>query len=688
MTSIPCINVQDYGAVGDGTTDDTVHIQAALDDAIDQGQILYIPAGSYRIEAPLKIRVADYDGAFGPGPRILGAGSGHTTILTGADNGAAFDLDGGLFFTADTHAADPTLDHISVDANQLTTGWHVFGPGIPAGATVQTIVSGTEVDLSANATATANTQEMVYRFRAMLGATIQGLTIRPYGSPTDATAIRLRAGYQIKISDVHIIDMSGDGIEIVGLYGDAFGSDTCNMIELEQVRIENCAGWGIRAVCAEDVNELSFLRLQQVFIHECGTANDRSISAMTAANPVAVTSTAHGLTTGDTIMIFEAAGGSFIYLNGRRFTVTVTGANSFTLDGVDGTSFGSYTASSGTVLDYSGGMIWKGQILTLDQCAFTQNENIALFIPGQDGLAQSATLESTTFENNKRRSLYCSGIDAFKARSLQLYNSSAGVAKVGFEFTCSFLPSYSLQKIDIDGVVVRATSDNNPYTAFKLTLEGEVTLNDHRIRNVVWENFGWTGQIGFDGWTFDPIPNECRLIEDSGAILLIPDFAKGGNKVPYRQAYGGASLALFKTGPWVAIKMRGTGLPRTLTGTNDEGGALTSNTTYNVYLYDSGNLPALGLSTTAPVLDTASGYPVKSGDESRYFVGRWRIQDQVSPLPPAFLSGAAANWLNPTQIGGGWYWTNASGKAMVKAGTTHASLPSSDTDGTVVGTQS
>jgi hypothetical protein len=609
MTSIPCINVQDYGAVGDGTTDDTVHIQAALDDAIDQGQILYFPAGAYRIEAPLKIRVAEFQSAFGPGPRILGAGSGHTTILTGADSGAAFDLDGGLFFTADTHAADPTLDHISVDANQLTTGGHVFGPGIPAGATVQTIVSGTEVDLSANATATANTQEMVYRFRAMLGATIQGLTIRPYGSPTDATAIRLRAGYQIKISDVHIIGMSGNGIEIVGLYGDAFGSDTCNMIELEQVRIENCAAWGISAVCAEDVNELSFLRLQQVFIHECGS-------------------------------------------------------------------------SSANMPPPSGGMIWKGQILNLDQCAFTQNENVALFIPGEAGLAQSASLTATTFENNKRKSLYCSGIDAFKARGIQLYNSSAGVATVGLEFIAGGSPANPLQKIDIDGVVVRATSHNNPFTAFKLTLESEVTLNDHRIRNVVWENFGYSGQIGFDGWTFDAIPNECRLMEDSGAILLIPDFAKGGNKVPYRQAYGGASAAFFKTGPWLAFKMRGTGLARAYSGSNDEGGGLTDNTTYNVYLYDNGNVPALGLSTTAPALDTASGYPVKSGDESRYFVGRWRVQSG------AFLSGAAANWLNPTQIGGGWYWTNASGKAMVKAGTTYASLPSSDTDGTVVGTQS
>jgi parallel beta-helix repeat protein len=66
------LNVKDFGAIGDGTADDTVAIQAAL----NQGawKTIYFPAGLYRTTAPLT----------GPAPadavRLLGEGGGNTTI--------------------------------------------------------------------------------------------------------------------------------------------------------------------------------------------------------------------------------------------------------------------------------------------------------------------------------------------------------------------------------------------------------------------------------------------------------------------------------------------------------------------------------------------------------------------------------------------------------------------------------
>ncbi|MBU8549800.1 right-handed parallel beta-helix repeat-containing protein [Streptomyces sp. Babs14] len=48
------LNVKDYGAQGDGNTDDTVAIQAALA-ACPMGGIVYLPAGAYRTSAPLTI---------------------------------------------------------------------------------------------------------------------------------------------------------------------------------------------------------------------------------------------------------------------------------------------------------------------------------------------------------------------------------------------------------------------------------------------------------------------------------------------------------------------------------------------------------------------------------------------------------------------------------------------------------
>ncbi|MFE7128966.1 glycosyl hydrolase family 28-related protein [Streptomyces sp. NPDC057617] len=48
------LNVRDYGAQGDNTTDDTAAIQAALA-ACQMGGIVYLPAGAYRTSAPLTI---------------------------------------------------------------------------------------------------------------------------------------------------------------------------------------------------------------------------------------------------------------------------------------------------------------------------------------------------------------------------------------------------------------------------------------------------------------------------------------------------------------------------------------------------------------------------------------------------------------------------------------------------------
>ena len=42
-------NIRDFGAVGDGTTDDTAAIQHAVDDGDD---LIVIPRGTYRISNP------------------------------------------------------------------------------------------------------------------------------------------------------------------------------------------------------------------------------------------------------------------------------------------------------------------------------------------------------------------------------------------------------------------------------------------------------------------------------------------------------------------------------------------------------------------------------------------------------------------------------------------------------------
>lgn len=52
---IACANVMDYGAVGNGKVDDAPAIQKALNAAVNQGGICFLPAGSYRLNSSLTV---------------------------------------------------------------------------------------------------------------------------------------------------------------------------------------------------------------------------------------------------------------------------------------------------------------------------------------------------------------------------------------------------------------------------------------------------------------------------------------------------------------------------------------------------------------------------------------------------------------------------------------------------------
>ena len=76
-----------------------------------------------------------------------------------------------------------------------------------------------------------------------------------------------------------------------------------------------------------------------------------TFSAATKANPCSIHSVGHGLVTGDTISIFATIG--MTQLNYRRFQVTVTGADDFTLNGIDSTNYGTYTAGGAFTRQYA-----------------------------------------------------------------------------------------------------------------------------------------------------------------------------------------------------------------------------------------------------------------------------------------------------------------------------------------------
>ena len=79
MISGAPVNVLDYGATGNGSTDDTVAIQAAASAATNR--VLYVPAGTYRLTSVITIPVTT---------SIQGEGIGKTNFVQATANTGAF----------------------------------------------------------------------------------------------------------------------------------------------------------------------------------------------------------------------------------------------------------------------------------------------------------------------------------------------------------------------------------------------------------------------------------------------------------------------------------------------------------------------------------------------------------------------------------------------------------------------
>ena len=76
-------------------------------------------------------------------------------------------------------------------------------------------------------------------------------------------------------------------------------------------------------------------------------AASKTITAATQANPCSITVAAHGYATGATVMVTSVAG--MTQLNDKLVTITVTGADTFTLDGVDSSGYTAYNSGGSAI---------------------------------------------------------------------------------------------------------------------------------------------------------------------------------------------------------------------------------------------------------------------------------------------------------------------------------------------------
>lgn len=502
-------------------------------------------------------------------------------------------------------------------------------------------------------------------YSASMGSVLFGFNIITTTGAGSKVGIRVLNGYQIIMEQLVIKGMFY-GIELKnGLYVD----DGWNRVAIRNSWIEACTGWGIKADGSAARNEGSYTYLEQVFFQTNGTSDG-------GANPPT-----------------------------------------------------------------SGAMIWKGQILVMESVAAANgNQNVAFYFKGDSGLGQSVDMRNCTSENTYGWGVFCTGISVFKTRGCQIYNNTVYTAPVLCEFDAS---TYTVREVDWDGGTIRAAGLNmtgsvtgtvltitslngitgqnivigsrifgtgvtagstvtsfgtgtgglGTYnlsassaatgsititgattTAFKIS-GGNALLDTCRVRNINWENFDFPNQTRFNGWQFDAVPFNCELavLSTTSAVLRPKAPLGSGNKMPYRlRGFSGGVAST--TGEWVAHQIASGGL-------SISNASLAINTRYYCYLFDNNGSNALELSTTAYVTDTATGYPVKSGDPAKLYVG------SVATDGTAQFLTSATGWLNPTPIASSqvgtyiWMWYSSTSGALRR---TIATLPASDTDGALV----
>ena len=129
------INVKDYGAQGDGTTDDTAAIQAAFDASVPTGgQTVFFPAGTYKTTGTLNSR---------PSLRIVGSGPSSVIRYTGS----AYAL---LFGSGSLDVDDPWTG-MSIEDLRVTGTATATGGGIKVRGATRWSITNVRVDGFTNA---------------------------------------------------------------------------------------------------------------------------------------------------------------------------------------------------------------------------------------------------------------------------------------------------------------------------------------------------------------------------------------------------------------------------------------------------------------------------------------------------------------------------------------------------------
>jgi len=213
-------NVMAYGATGNGSTDDTAAINAAIA-AASSGDIVYLPGGTYKVSSPIVIppcitfegatRTFWYpseggtsNGVLGPTSRIMPSSSFSTTATV---NGSSVTLNGVIALVEEhtggysSGSANQTIKNIIVDGANLTGG---------------------------------NTIDGFYTYGSVMGVTMSGCgatNVGGHGIETAYAAV-YGEGYgflnELEMTDCVFYNCGGDGVHLVATADSTFTA--CHVI--------------------------------------------------------------------------------------------------------------------------------------------------------------------------------------------------------------------------------------------------------------------------------------------------------------------------------------------------------------------------------------------------------------------------------------------------------------------------
>jgi hypothetical protein len=215
-------NVKDYGAVGDGATDDSVAFQAAHDAVVATGGVMYAPRGTYVLNTPLTFARNNTGWV-----RLVGDGVGATVVKAGGTNGQLTKFNKVADY--DTFRYIEIAD-LTFDCNNQPTGrGHILIGSFPWGG------SAPQQRLHLNNIA-------VRRVRAInvplggAGTKYGVFLVAATASSADTTELQVT---DVLLEDVRI-DGGESGFAIYGTVNSGSTDDGANKVYLDRIFMDRC----------------------------------------------------------------------------------------------------------------------------------------------------------------------------------------------------------------------------------------------------------------------------------------------------------------------------------------------------------------------------------------------------------------------------------------------------------------